>query len=35
MIGWETGRMNEWMMGGGKGGREGERGRLDDGRMDG
>ena len=25
MIGWETGRMNEWMMGGGKGGREGRR----------
>lgn len=26
MIGWETGRMDEWMMGGGKGGREGREG---------
>ena len=34
MTGWETGRMDEWMMGGWKGGREG-RGGLDDGWMDG
>ena len=35
MTGWETGRMDEWMMGGWKGGREGREGGLDDGWMDG